>query len=160
MRKSFSTIVAIAAALILTAACTTDNMGSRQMWGTGIGAAAGGLAGAQFGSGRGQLIGTALGVVGGAILGNQIGRTMDQVDDLRSRQATYNAVQNQPDGQPASWQNPNNGNYGSVTPTRTYEYPNGNVCRDYQSSIVIDGQLTAMNGRACRDPQTGQWNAR
>ncbi len=148
----------LAAGLVLSA-CQSTGMGTNQTFGTLIGAGGGALAGSQFGSGNGRLVATAVGTLVGAGIGNQIGRSMDQVDQMYHSRNTVNALQEVPNGHTSNWQNPQNGHSGSTTPTRTYVSPNGTTCRDYTSSIVVDGRLQTMNGRACQNPNTGEWYA-
>ncbi|MCH8999945.1 MAG: glycine zipper 2TM domain-containing protein, partial [Proteobacteria bacterium] len=80
----------LAAALIalITAACAQNGQyGTKQTIGALGGAAAGGLLGAQFGSGKGQLAATAAGVLLGALIGSEIGRSMDDVDRMKAERA-------------------------------------------------------------------------
>ncbi len=75
---------------LLTAACAQNGQyGKKQTFGALGGAAAGGLLGAQIGSGKGQLAATAAGVLLGALIGSEIGRSMDDVDRLKADRA-YN----------------------------------------------------------------------
>ena len=59
-------------------------------------------------------------------------------------------------GQSAGWQNPDSGNSGSFTPTRTYQQPGGQYCREYQQQIVVGGEKQTSYGTACRQPD-GTW---
>ena len=54
------------------------------------------------------------------------------------------------------WRNPDSGNSGSITPTRTYEIANGQYCREYRQTIVIGGEPQQAYGTACRQPD-GTW---
>lgn len=71
-----------AVAALGLAACSTTGPGGgyKQPAGTLLGAAAGGLAGAQFGSGNGRLAATALGALAGAFVGNEVGGSLDRAD--------------------------------------------------------------------------------
>ena len=147
----------LAPALMLTVAlgaCT--NMGTKEMVGTAAGAGVGGLVGSQFGHGSGQLAATAAGVFIGGLIGNQIGAYMDEEDKRRAREAEYAALERNRDGEYSRWQNPNNGNYGYSVPERTYQEPGGQYCREYQTTIVIDGRPQTGYGTACRRPD-GNW---
>ena len=87
-----TTLAAIMIAL-LTAACAQNGQyGKKQTFGALGGAAAGGLLGAQIGSGKGQLAATAAGVLLGALIGSEIGRSMDDVDRLKADRAYNQAV--------------------------------------------------------------------
>jgi surface antigen len=150
------------AALLLTTAlggCANNSStgyGTKEIIGTAAGAALGGWAGSSIGHGSGRLATTAVGVFLGGLIGNQIGRYMDEQDKQMARQAEYNALENNPDGQQSTWQNPNNGNHGYSVPDRTYQNAQGQYCREYQTTIVIDGQPQSGHGTACRQPD-GTW---
>lgn len=147
-------ILALALALIVAAACANPQDRPRQTAGTLIGAAAGGLAGAQFGSGSGRLAATALGVFLGGLAGSEIGRQMDENDRLRAQQAHQQALNT---GQAVQWDNPNSGNYGSVVPIRTgTNTQTGSFCREFQTTIVVGGQEQQGYGTACQQPD-GSW---
>ena len=62
-----------------------DNM-SKQTFGTGVGAVAGGLVGSRFGGGSGQVAATVAGAAGGALIGNAVGGSMDQSDRVAAQQ--------------------------------------------------------------------------
>jgi len=122
-----------------------------QTLGAGLGAIAGGLAGSQIGSGTGQIAATAGGVLLGGLLGGELGRRVDDNDRRDIQRAQNQALY---DNQQISWNNPD-GNYGTVTPTRTYNY-NGQTCRDFVHSVYIDGRPQDAHGTACLQPD-GSW---
>ena len=127
----------------------------------GQGAALGGLAGAAIGSQIGHGWGTALavgaGVVGGAMLGGNVGRKMDQSDKYEQQQAAARAFESAPSGQSVAWKNPDSGYYGNVTPTHTYQRSDGSYCREFASTVVIEGQTETVHGTACRRSD-GNWH--
>ncbi len=133
-----------------------SDYGPKETVGTLAGAALGGLAGSQFGHGKGRLAATAVGVVLGGLVGNQIGRSLDRQDLQYARRAEQDALESYPDGEPSSWENPNNGNRGYTTPTRTYEPEPQTYCREYQTTIVVGGRAQTGYGTACRQPD-GSW---
>ena len=149
------TVLAAMALLILTAACQDGRYGTKQTVGALGGAAAGGLLGAQFGKGKGQLAFTAAGVLLGALVGSEIGRSMDEVDRMKAEQA-YNQAATAPVGQTITWNNPNTGNYGTVTTTREGTRATGEYCREFQQTVVVGGQEQDAFGIACRKPD-GSW---
>lgn len=139
-----------------TASCQSGQYGTKQTVGALGGAAAGGLLGAQFGSGSGQLAATAAGALLGALVGSEIGRSMDEVDRMKAEQA-YGQAQTAPVGQTIAWDNPNTGNYGTVTPTREGTKTGSNeYCREYQQTIVVGGKQEDAFGVACQQPD-GSW---
>ena len=153
-------IILATAALALalsTGACTRYQESPKQTVGALGGAALGGFVGSQIGGkGRSQLAVTAAGTLLGAVLGSEIGRSLDDAD----RQQAYRAQQvasTAPIGQTISWNNPDSGNRGSVTPVRDGTHSaSGAYCREYQQTVYIGGQAESGYGTACRQPD-GAW---
>jgi surface antigen len=148
------TAIALAAAATLLGACYSD-VGPRQGVGTVGGAIAGGVVGSQIGSGTGQLIATGAGTLIGALVGGEIGRQLDRVDRQYAQQTAYNAFETVPTGQTSTWNNPDSGNYGQITPVRTYQ-SNGLDCRDFRQTVYVGDQPSTTYGTACRQPD-GTW---
>lgn len=144
--------------LLCTIALVTgcESTGPKQGLGAVIGAAGGGLLGAQFGSGSGQLAATALGALGGALLGGSIGQSMDDVDRIKQGQAAAHAFESSPSGVGTKWHNPDSGHYGETIPTRTYQRSDGTYCREYTQHVNISGKSETAYGTACRQPD-GSW---
>ena len=65
-------------------------------------------------------------------------------------------LETQPTGVATAWRDPDGTVSGQVTPTRTYQIAGGQYCREYQQTVVIDGQTQQAYGRACRQPD-GSW---
>jgi surface antigen len=158
-------ILALAASTALAGCASNNGYGNgggtginKEIVGTVGGAALGGLLGAQLGKdgSRGELIGTAAGVFIGGLIGNQIGAYMDDQDKLMAQRSQYEALERYPDGRSAQWSNPNNGNYGYTQPNNTYQSSNGQYCREYQTTVVIDGRPQTGYGTACRRAD-GNW---
>ena len=122
--------------------------------GTLIGAAAGGLMGAQFGKGKGRLAAVGIGTLIGALAGGTIGRHMNSQDKQMAGATTQRALETQPDNVATAWHNPNNNHQGNIIVTKTQSFPQQNkVCRDYVHTVTIDGQQERVHGRACRNVQ-------
>ena len=96
------------------------------------------------------------GVLIGGLLGGAIGNALDQKDKEMAAQAAHRAFENSRSGESSAWQNPDSGNSGSITPTRTYQVPDGRYCREYQQDIVVGGKSEKSYGTACRQPD-GTW---
>ena len=154
MLKSTSIAVALSAMLSLSA-CVT-NQGEKQTLGTLIGAGLGGLAGSQIGSGTGQLAAIGAGVLLGGLLGSEVGRSLDKADEAYLANNAQSTLETAPTGASSSWVNPDSGNSGSLTPTHTYATASGQPCREYHSTVTIDGQTENVYGTACREPD-GSW---
>jgi len=152
IRKS---VIAVLGVSLLLAACQTDNWGGGETLGTAGGAAAGGLLGSQFGKGSGNAAATLTGVLLGGFLGNRAGAMVDEGDKqaaTRAEQRAYTA----PVGQQITWNNPNNGNTGTITPIRDGYDQGGAYCREFQQSIVVGGKAQQGYGKACQQPD-GSW---
>ena len=147
-------LVATALAGLLLAGCVTES-GPKQGLGTILGAAGGGLLGAQFGHGRGRLVTTATGVFLGGMLGNSIGRSLDRADRRAGHRAEAAAHQ-APVNETIHWRNPDSGNYGTVTPVREGTATSGRQCREYHHTVVIGGREEEAYGTACLQPD-GSW---
>lgn len=159
MKVSRSPIVAGVAALSLAAAVSgcADGQGvNKQTIGTGVGVLAGGAIGSVFGEGGGKTAAIIGGALIGGLLGNELGRQMDENDRLRAERTTQEALETYPSGQTATWSNPDTGYGGAVTPQPPYQNSGGEVCREYEQQIFIDGRTETAVGVACRNPD-GTW---
>ncbi|MFQ5468060.1 MAG: RT0821/Lpp0805 family surface protein [Kiloniellaceae bacterium] len=88
-------------------------------------------------------------------MGSEIGRTMDEVDRQKAERA-YTQATTAPVGQTITWNNPNTGNSGTVTPTRDGTSTTGEYCREFQQTVTVGGQEQDAYGVACRKPD-GSW---
>lgn len=132
-------------------------MGNKQTVGTVGGGVLGGLAGASMGKGRGRLWTTGAGALLGAFVGSSIGKSLDQADRMYHEQAVERAYA-APLNDTISWNNPQSGHHGTVTPIREGRNAStGGVCREYKQSIFIDGQAQTAVGRACQNGD-GTWS--
>lgn len=125
---------------------------SNQTGGLIIGALLGAATGSQFGKGNGRVAAVLTGTVLGAVIGGQIGNSMDRTDHVQ----VQNVMEATPTGRSVNWQNPDNGNTYTVTPTRTYRTATNGDCRDYDAWVFIDGYERKVTGTACRKPD-GAW---
>ena len=118
-----------------------------------VGAAGGGLLASAVGGGAAGIM---AGVLLGGLAGSAIGDSLDQRDrEIAARNAQI-ALESQRAGTTSSWRNPDSGNSGSITPTRTYQNPNGQYCREYQQTVKVGGKNEQLYGKACRQPD-GSW---
>jgi len=113
--------------------------------GVGIAAAAGGGTGAMLGAG-----------LGGMLIGGLIGNRLDARDKRMASEAAQKAFESNRAGQASVWSNPDTGNSGTITPTRTTQLANGQYCREYKQTITVGGQTENAYGTACRQPD-GSW---
>jgi surface antigen len=124
-------------------------------------AALGSVFGAASGAGIAAIAGASSGWIvaaglGGALLGGAVGHHLDADDKRMAAQTATGAFETYRTGQTATWSNPDSGHSGSITPTRTYQEPDGTYCREYQQEIVVGGERHQAYGTACRQPD-GSW---
>jgi surface antigen len=143
------TVIVLVVGLAL-AACQDGR--EKEYGGTLLGAGLGALAGSQLGSGKGQLAAVAIGALAGGFFGNQIGQSLDKADRLFAQDTAQTSLENNKTGQASAWRNPDSGNSGSYTPTRTYVSNSGEDCREFEAVILVDGREERAIGRACRQP--------
>jgi len=118
-----------------------------------LGAAGGGLIAAAAGGGAAGIVG---GVLLGGLVGGAVGNALDQKDKQMAQQAAQQAFEYARTDEASTWRNPDSGNSGSITPTRTYQTSSGQYCREYQQDIVVGGETQKSYGTACRQPD-GSW---
>lgn len=152
MKNISKLLLTLFACVILLQGCQSMN---KQGGGTLIGGLAGGLLGSRFGKGEGQLLATGVGAVAGALIGGQIGKSMDEYDKQLLEKSSRQALEFSPAGSTVPWQNPDSGNYGSITPTKTFK-DGSRYCREYTQEVVVGGQKQKAYGTACRQPD-GNW---
>ena len=124
---------------------------NRDLLGAVLGGVAGGAIGASVTHGDNRTAGIVGGTIIGAIIGGVIGGHMDRVDQNCIGQALEHAE----DGQQVRWRNPNGYDY-EVEPRRTYTGANGQYCREYTTTAVVNGRAERVYGTACRDA-AGSW---
>ena len=149
--KPLKTIILPMALVFGLAACADNQYGQKQTGGAVLGGVAGGLLGSQVGGGSGRLAATAVGTVLGLFLGSEVGKSLDKADKAYAANTYHRALETQPSGTSTVWKNPDSGNTGTVTPTRTYEEA-GQYCREYQQTVTVGGKTESAYGTACRQP--------
>lgn len=130
--------------------CAVESGRSEQM-STIAGGALGSVLGHQFGSGKGRAAATIAGALIGGYLAGNAGRTMDDVNRMKVAKALETTRTNHT----KSWIDPDSQAEYAVTPTRTY-HKHKMPCREFTTSILMDGRLQTAKGVACRD-RNGNW---
>ena len=157
MKKFLLTVMAVSS--LALAGCQQGGNGgfnmNKENVGMGIGALAGGLAGSQVGSGSGQLWATGAGVLLGGLLGSSVGASLDKAD-MAYAQSASNRAHTAPIGDQITWNNPESGNSGVITPVRDGYANGGRYCREYQQTITVGGRKETGYGTACQSPN-GDW---
>lgn len=154
---SATKVATVVVAMGLLSACTgqsgDNSIGNKTIVGAAAGAAGAGLIAAAAIGGAPAILG---GVLLGGLLGGAIGHYLDDQDKRIADDTTKKSLEQSKPGQTMSWHNPDNGHAGSVTPSKNYQTASGEVCRDYQQTIVVDGKTQKAQGTACRDA-SGNW---
>lgn len=153
--KHFALVAMVLAAFSMTACQTLEGRGNKELIGGASGAVVGGILGSKVGGGSGQLWATGAGALLGTFVGSEIGKSLDRADLAYAGEATQTA-HTAPIGETISWDNPDSGNYGNVTPTRDGYSSSGRYCREYQQTIYVGGQQETAYGTACQQ-QDGTW---
>ncbi len=148
--------IAITFAAALSIAACAEGTGDKEAVGTLVGAGLGGLAGSQVGSGSGKLAAVGVGVLLGGLLGRHVGKSLDRADRIAADRAAQQSFEHERIGTTTSWSNPDSGHSGTFTPTRTYQTARGQPCREYTTTVIIDGRRETAYGTACREPD-GTW---
>jgi len=156
-RKTLCKVAAIVLLTFTLSSCAAMQQeyqeNPKAMLGGLLGAGAGAGIAALAGGSPAAIVGAA---VGGALIGGFVGHKMDNSDKQKATQAAQQAFEQNQAGQPSVWNNPQTGNSGSITPTKTYQLANGQYCRQYQQTITIGGEPQQSYGTACRQPD-GTW---
>jgi surface antigen len=156
MKTKFLALLAVSTLSLTACMETMSGVGDKQMVGGVSGAVLGGLAGSQFGKGNGQLVGVGVGALLGTLVGSEIGASLDKADKMYADQAT-NRAYTAPVGQTISWNNPDSGHSGTITPTREgVSNSTGRVCREYTQTIYVGGKQETGVGQACQNTD-GTW---
>lgn len=162
MKKQISKILVGAILVSSVSACQqsdymrSDGAIKKEALGGVSGAVIGGVLGSKVGGGSGNGIAIGLGTLLGAMAGSSIGASLDSADLGYYNTTSQRALETAPTGREIPWKNPDSGNYGTVTPTNTYQADNGQYCREYQQTITVAGKSERAYGTACRKDD-GTW---
>ncbi len=140
--------------VLMLSACAQDQ-GAKETGGTIIGGIGGALLGSMIGKGKGNMAAIAVGTLAGAMIGRNVGKSLDEADRAAIDRAEDRATTAEM-GEEITWNNPDSGNRGSVTPVRDGKDSKGRYCREFKQTIEIGGRLEEGYGTACRRPD-GSW---
>ncbi len=152
-RQSTKPLLIVVLCVALTA-CAEGREG--QTIGTVAGGALGAVLGSQFGGGKGKIAAVAIGAIAGAWGGSELGKKLDEDDKVYAQRTAQDAMEYNKAGQTSTWRNPDSGNSGTVKPVQTYENAAGKDCRQFETSIFVDGEQEKGTGTACRQTD-GTW---
>ena len=80
---------------------------------------------------------------------------LDEKERRAAAETFQHALENNKDGAESSWANPECHHSGAVTPTRSYINEDNLSCREYITTIMIEGASTRTVGSACRNGDGG-----
>lgn len=142
-------LLAATAVLTILGGCQLDNQ------------TLGGIAGAAAGAGIGKAAGGGtlaiiVGAAAGAWLGSEIGQSLTDRDRNQMQYTAQQSLETAPAGTTSSWQNPDSGNSGTVTPQDRFTNAEGQECREFQQTVTADGQTETGYATACKQAD-GSW---
>ena len=125
--------------------------------GTLLGAIGGAAVGSAIGGhGTGRVVAIAGGTLAGAYIGKEAGKSLDRADRQAMQRQTQYALESSPSGTATSWQNPDSGHSGTITPQPAYTNKANQYCREYQQTVSVGGKTETAYGTACRQAD-GTW---
>jgi len=146
----------LSASNVSNTSSTPDDPGPKEQIGAITGMVVGGALANDMAEGsKNEGFATILGAFIGGVMGQSIGAQLDDLDRQMAKAAYSDALEYNRSDVATDWVNPDSGNSGSFTPTRTYTM-SGRYCREYTQEINIGGQKQTGYGTACRQPD-GSW---
>jgi len=146
----------LSACNVSSTAPNPDDPGPKEQVGAITGMVVGGALANDMAEGsKNEGFATILGAFIGGVMGQSIGAQLDDLDRQMAKAAYSDALEYNRSDVATDWVNPDSGNSGSFTPTRTYTM-SGRYCREYTQEINIGGQKQTGYGTACRQPD-GSW---
>jgi len=153
-------IIITLAIVALVSSCAGNNRHNnvkKAEIGTVAGALGGALAAQNLGKGTGRTLSIAAGSLLGAFIGNNIGQSLDRADMNYYRKTSQFALEKNRINTTSTWSNPDSGNSGTITPTKTtLQSDNQTYCREFTQTIKIGNRTEEAFGNACRAPD-GTW---
>lgn len=114
-----------------------------------------------LGAGPGRLTLAALsvllaGCIAGGDGGGDLYAGLTERDVDLAVETLQSALEGQPNGTPARWENTESGNGGAIEPVNAYVTTGGYACRDYIERLRVEGREGRYRNTACRD-ESGRW---
>lgn len=152
--KTLRTFVA-ACLVVSVSACSWNEQRSETLGGV-VGGIVGGIIGSKAGKGTGKSVAIILGATLGAMWGQDIAKGMSNVDKVFHERTTTDTLEYAKPDEQVSWSNPDSGNSGTVAAGETYQNDAGEDCRQFETTVQVEGEDRATEGTACRMPD-GTW---
>ncbi len=80
----------------------------------------------------------------------EIGDKLQRTDVIYAERSGQETLEYSRSGTQGRWQNPDTGNAGTITPTRTYQLEDGTYCREFEQMVIAEGVSARARGTACR----------
>jgi len=151
---SFRTL-AIIGLVLSVGACSWNDSRSKTLGGA-VGAVVGGIVGSKLGGGTGRTVAIVMGATLGAMWGQDIAEGMTDLDKKHSQRTANDTLEYGKSGEQVSWSNPDSGNFGTVTPNESYTNDKGEDCRQFETTVNVEGENRTTIGTACRTTD-GEW---
>ncbi|MBL4614876.1 MAG: glycine zipper 2TM domain-containing protein [Magnetovibrio sp.] len=146
----------LAAALLVGVSACSWNDNRTETMGAVVGGLVGGIIGSKMGKGTGRNVAIVIGATLGAMWGRDIAKEMTSTDKHFSKRTTEDTLEYGKPGQTVSWSNPDSGNSGSITPDQVYANDKGENCRQFETTVSVEGEDRTATGTACKSSD-GQW---
>ncbi len=82
----------------------------------------------------------------------EIAGKLARTDFIYAERSGQESLEYYRSGTQGRWQNPDTGNAGTITPTRTYQLEDGTYCREFEQMAIAGGVSASTRGTACRQP--------
>ncbi len=146
--KSIMKLNSVLLVLILLLVSSCANKDDNQTLSQALGAAAGGIIGAQFGAGTGKLLLTALGAGVGSYLGGEIAEYLTDDEKLSLQSSIYSSAKNGELKKTYLWKNDSQEVSALISPLAEYDSENGK-CRKMKIKIISGSKSEFSNTDIC-----------
>lgn len=147
---------AMAVLLVLSVSACSWNDSRTETMGTVVGGIVGGIVGSKVGKGTGRNVAIVIGATLGAMWGQDIAKKLTSTDKIFSKRTTEDTLEYGKPGEKATWSNPDSGNSGTITPDQVYANDKGKNCRQFETTVTVEGNERTANGTACK-LDSGEW---
>jgi len=154
--RYYTTRIVVCSLVALSLGACSWNDSRTETLGGVLGGVVGGIVGSKFGKGTGKGVAIVLGATLGAMWGQDIAKGMTDVDKIFSERTTKDTLEYGKPGETASWSNPNSGNSGTITADEAYSNDEGKGCRQFETTVNVEGEDRTATGTACR-AEDGEW---
>ena len=156
--KTFRANAKLAVCALLIASlsgCSWSDDRSEEL-GTVVGGVIGAIVGSKIGGGVGRDIAMVMGGTLGAFAGHDLAKELTNLDKRFLKQTTADTLEYGKPGETSTWSNPDSGHSGTVSANDIYTNQNGENCREFETTINVDGENQTTTATACRT-ENGGW---